>query len=459
MTYEDIEKSDNFVSTGRRHTDIKVVGVGGGGGNAVNFMYNEGLKDVAFVICNTDLQHLNSSPISTRVLLGPKTCQGMGAGNMPEVAREAAEESVAEIGELFEDGTKMVFITAGMGGGTGTGAAPVIAREARRRGILTIGIVTIPFLFERNRKILKALDGADELKKNVDAIMIINNERLIEIYNDLDFINAFHKADETLAIAARSISELITVQGHINIDFRDVNTTLRNGKTAIISTGYGEGEHRVTKAIEDALNSPLLKDTDIYTSKRFLFNIYFNPKSEHPFKMSEANEITAFMTNLDADVDNIWGVAFDETLGDKVKISILASGFDVTLHTGEATEQINRPAADTTTKSEENNTSNNTSTPDNLGKLAREYGAEKVQEMERAAARKRYIVLTPAQMDDDSILEIVERTPVYKRDNKITAEMRRQMERGETGRRDMPGTQPDNGNPQPGNVISFGSGD
>lgn len=456
MTYEDIEKSDNFVPTGRRHTDIKVVGVGGGGGNAVNFMYNEGLKDVAFVICNTDLQHLNSSPISTRVLLGPKTCQGMGAGNMPEVAREAAEESVAEIGELFEDGTKMVFITAGMGGGTGTGAAPVIAREARRRGILTIGIVTIPFLFERNRKILKALDGADELKKNVDAIMIINNERLIEIYNDLDFINAFHKADETLAIAARSISELITIQGHINIDFRDVNTTLRNGKTAIISTGYGEGEHRVTKAIEDALNSPLLKDTDIYTSKRFLFNIYFNPKSEHPFKMSEANEITAFMTNLDPDVDNIWGVAFDETLGDKVKISILASGFDVTLHTGEATEQINKPVANVDSKTEENNSSRNTTTPDNIGILAREYGADKIQEIERAAARKRYIVLTPAQMDDDSILEIVERTPVYKRDNKITAEMRRQMERGETGRQNIPGSQADNGNHQAGNVISFG---
>lgn len=457
MTYEDIEKTDNFVSTGRRHTDIKVVGVGGGGGNAVNFMYNEGLKDVAFVICNTDLQHLNSSPISTRVLLGPKTCQGLGAGNMPEVAREAAEESVAEIGELFEDGTKMVFITAGMGGGTGTGAAPVIAREARRRGILTIGIVTIPFLFERNRKILKALDGADELKKNVDAIMVINNERLIEIYNDLDFINAFHKADETLAIAARSISELITIQGHINIDFRDVNTTLRNGQTAIISTGYGEGEHRVTKAIEDALNSPLLKDTDIYTSKRFLFNIYFNPKSEHPFKMSEANEITAFMTNLDADVDNIWGVAFDETLGDKVKISILASGFEVTLHTGEATDKINQPAPATSTKPEESDPV--ISTSDKISKLAREYGAEKIQEIERAAARKRYIVLTPAQMDDDSILEIIERTPVYKRDNKITSEMRRQMERGETGRQNVAGTPTDNENPRPGNVISFGMGE
>lgn len=456
MTYEDIEKTDNFVPTGRHHTDIKVVGVGGGGGNAVNFMYNEGLKDVTFVICNTDLQHLNSSPISTRVLLGPKTCQGMGAGNDPAVAREAAEESVAEIGDLFEDGTKMVFITAGMGGGTGTGAAPVVAREARRRGLLTIGIVTIPFLFERSRKILKALEGADEMSKHVDAMMVINNERLIEIYKDLDFINAFHKADETLAIAARSISELITTQGHINIDFRDVNSTLRNGGAAIISTGYGEGENRVTKAIEDALNSPLLKDTDIYTSKRFLFNIYFNPKSEHPFKMSEADQLTAFMTNLDPDVDNIWGVAFDESLGDKVKISILASGFDVTLHTDNSTEQINKTTTRITSSEPATPTPGITSTRDNIGKLEREYGADKIQEIERAAARKRYIVLTPAQMDDDSILEIVERTPVYKRDNKITSEMRRQMERGETGRQNVTGTPADNNNHQPGNVISFG---
>ena len=456
MTYEDIENTDTFIANVPKRADIKVVGVGGGGGNAVNFMFNEGLKDVNFVICNTDLQHLNSSPISTRVLLGPKTCQGMGAGNVPEVAREAAEESIAEIGELFEDGTKMVFITAGMGGGTGTGAAPVVAREARRRGILTIGIVTIPFLFERSRKILKALEGAEELKKNVDAIMVINNERLIEIYNDLDFINAFHKADETLAIAARSISELITTQGHINIDFRDVNSTLRNGRTAIISTGYGEGENRVTKAIEDALNSPLLKDTDLYTSKRFLFNIYFNPKSEHPFKMSEANQLTAFMTNLDPDVDNIWGVAFDESLGDKVKISILASGFDVTLHSGEATEQINKPSPNITTGHEEKNTPKVTTQRDDMDRLRQEYGSEKIQEIERAAARKRYIVLTQAQMDDDSILEIVERTPVYKRNNKTTAEMKRQMERGETGQQMMPGAHVDNSDHKAGNVISFG---
>ncbi|MDE6352196.1 MAG: cell division protein FtsZ [Muribaculaceae bacterium] len=453
MTYDDIAKTDNFVTSGPKHTDIKVVGVGGGGGNAVNFMFEQGIKDVSFVICNTDLQHINSSPISTRVLLGPKTCQGMGAGNDPNVAREAAEESVEDIGKIFEDGTKMVFITAGMGGGTGTGAAPIVAREARKRGLLTIGIVTIPFLFERPKKILKALEGAEEMSKNVDAMMVINNERLTEIYRDLDFMNAFHKADETLAVAARSISELITTQGHINIDFRDVNTTLRNGGAAIISTGYGEGENRVTKAIEDALNSPLLKDTDIYTSTRFMFNIYFNPKAENTFKMSEAEQITAFMTNLDPDVDSIWGVAEDETLGEKIKISILAAGFDLTLHGAGETRKIN----ETTNKIEKETEPVDTTKVRDIKKLESEYG-DKAKEIERQAARNRYIILTQAQMDNESILEIVERTPVYMRSNKIAQEMRRQMENGEAAAAtpsNSPSVNPNDNNPKSGNVISF----
>ncbi|MDE5573898.1 MAG: cell division protein FtsZ [Muribaculaceae bacterium] len=455
MTYDDIAKTDNFISDGPKHTDIKVVGVGGGGGNAVNYMFEQGIKDVSFVICNTDRQHINSSPISTRVLLGPKTCQGLGAGNDPNVARDAAEESVEEIGKIFEDGTKMVFITAGMGGGTGTGAAPIVAREARKRGLLTIGIVTIPFLFEQRKKIIKALEGAEEMSKNVDAMMVINNERLTEIYRDLDFMNAFHKADETLAVAARSISELITTQGHINIDFRDVNTTLRNGGAAIISTGYGEGENRVTKAIEDALNSPLLKDTDIYTSQRFMFNIYYNPNAENAFKMSEADQITAFMTNLDPDVDAIWGVAHDESLGEKIKISILASGFDLTLHGAGETRKINE-----TTKKAEAEAETQQEIPtgvNNSKKLESEYG-EKAKEMERQAARNRYIILTPAQMDNESILEIVERTPVYVRNNKIAQEMRRQMENGEAvsaAPTNSPGVNPNDNNPKSGNVISF----
>ncbi|MEE0978596.1 MAG: cell division protein FtsZ, partial [Muribaculaceae bacterium] len=263
-----------FVDKKDSESIIKVIGVGGGGNNAINHMYSQGVDSVSFVVCNTDKQALNHSAVPTRILIGPNTTFGRGAGNKPELARLAAEESADEINRLFDDETKMVFITAGMGGGTGTGAAPVVARIARERGLLTIGIVTIPFLFEGESKILKALKGADEMAKYVDALLIINNERLTEIYRDLNFINAFAKADDTLTTAARSISELISVNGHINLDFNDVDTTLRNGGAAIISTGYAEGENRVTNAINDALNSPLLKDNDIKTSKHLLFNIY-----------------------------------------------------------------------------------------------------------------------------------------------------------------------------------------
>ena len=237
-----LDQNSGFQDKNKPMTIIKVMGVGGGGNNAINHMYMQNIEGVSFVVLNTDRQQLNESPVPNRVLLGPNTTHGLGAGNIPETARRAAEESEAEIAALFDDDTKMVFITAGMGGGTGTGAAPVVARIAHEKGVLTIGIVTIPFLFEGPRKILKALDGADEMGKYVDALLIINNQRLTEIYKDLDFTNAFGKADDTLTIAARSISDLITVKGKINLDFNDVNTTLRNGGPAIISSGYGTGE-------------------------------------------------------------------------------------------------------------------------------------------------------------------------------------------------------------------------
>ena len=274
----DIERDANFIDDSQNvasHGDviIKVIGVGGGGNNAVNHMYEQGIEKVSFLVCNTDWQALKNSPVPNRLLIGPKTTEGLGAGNNPELAREAAEESADDIAREFDDDTKMVFITAGMGGGTGTGAAPVVARIARDRGLLTIGIVTIPFLFEGEKKIMKALDGAEEMSKYVDALLVVNNEQLTEIYADLDWMNAFGKADDTLSNAARSISELITGHGYMNLDFKDVNTTLRNGGAAIISTGYGEGEHRVSRAIEDALNSPLLKSsrarTTWWTSSRW----------------------------------------------------------------------------------------------------------------------------------------------------------------------------------------------
>ncbi len=278
---KNIATEHNFVTNDNEQSNIiMVIGVGGGGNNAINHMYKQGIKNVTFVVCNTDRQALNNSPVPTKLLIGPNTTHGLGAGNNPEVAKESAEESCNAINDLFNNDLKMVFITAGMGGGTGTGAAPVIARIAKERGLLTIGIVTIPFLFEGEKKILKALDGADEMSKFVDALLVINNERITEIYSDYDFMNAFGKADDTLATAARSISDLITCHGYMNLDFNDVDTTLRNGGAAIISSGYGEGDHRVTKAIEDALNSPLLKNRDVLGSKKLLFNIYFSPEAD-----------------------------------------------------------------------------------------------------------------------------------------------------------------------------------
>ena len=249
---------------------IKVIGVGGGGSNAVNHMYNEGIHDVTFVVCNTDNKALHDSPVPAKIQLGK---EGLGAGNRPERARKATEESIEQIKDMLSDGTKMAFITAGMGGGTGTGAAPLIAKTAKHMGILTVGIVTIPFRCEGNKKIDQALDGVEEMSKNVDALLVINNERLREIYQDFTVIKAFAKADDTLCNAARSIAEIITMHGIINLDFNDVSTVLKDGGVAIMSTGYGSGEGRVTKGINDALNSPLLNNNDIYRANKILILI------------------------------------------------------------------------------------------------------------------------------------------------------------------------------------------
>ena len=314
---------------------IKVIGVGGGGGNAVNYMYRTGMHDVNFVVCNTDSKALADSPVPHRLQLGH---EGLGAGNRPERARQAAEESIDQIREMLDDGTKMVFITAGMGGGTGTGAAPVIAHEAKEKGILTVGIVTIPFRFEGNKKIDQALDGVDAIAKEVDALLVINNERLREIYPELTIRSAFDKADNTLSVAARSISEIITMHGIVNLDFQDVGTVLREGGVAIMSTGYGEGENRVTKAIQDALHSPLLNNNDIYNAKKILLAITFcaesNESGTSELMMEEMNEVHQFMSSFQDDVETKFGLSTDNSLDKKVKITILATGFGMNAVTG-----------------------------------------------------------------------------------------------------------------------------
>lgn len=304
---------------------IKVIGVGGGGGNAVNHMFREGIAGVNFVLCNTDSKALSDSPVPHRLRLGK---DGLGAGNDPQRAKAAAEDSIESIRRLLSDGTKMVFITAGMGGGTGTGAAPIIAHEAKEMGILTVGIVTIPFRFEGVKKIDKALDGVEAMHKEVDALLVVNNERLRTVYPELSVLNAFEKADNTLTVAARSIADIITMRGVMNLDFQDVCTMMRDSGVAIISTGYAEGEGRVTKAIEEALNSPLLNNNDIFNSKRVLLCISFSSDEEGSnLMMDEMNEVDDFMMKFPVDVDTKWGMSVDSKLGNKVKVTILATGF------------------------------------------------------------------------------------------------------------------------------------
>ena len=382
---------------------IKVIGVGGGGGNAVNHMYREGIHDVNFVLCNTDSKALCDSPVPTRLQLGK---EGLGAGNRPERARQAAEESVEDIRRMLNDGTKMVFITAGMGGGTGTGAAPVVAREAKSMGILTVGIVTIPFIFEGNKKIDQALDGVEEISKHVDALLVINNERLREIYPELNVLSAFEKADNTLSVAARSIAEIITMHGIINLDFRDVCTVLKDGGVAIMSTGFGEGEGRVTKAINDALHSPLLNNNDIFNSKQVLLSISFCAEKEgDSLMMEEMNEVHDFMSKFHDDVETKWGLSTDPSLEKKVKITILATGFGISNVPGMQAkmemedEKRRQQAAERQEECDE--------------RRSQYYGTNEKRRGQRR--HPRVFLFGPEDLDNEEIISLVEMTPTYKR--------------------------------------------
>lgn len=311
------------------HSIIKVVGVGGGGSNAVQHMYEAGIQDVSFLIINTDKQALKGSSIPNKLLISEK---GLGAGARPEVARECAVQYTDAIRQALSDGTEMVFITAGMGGGTGTGASPVVAQIAHEMGLLTVGIVTIPFQFEGRRKITAALEGVRAIERWCDALLVVNNNRLISIYPDLTFDNAFGKADDTLTVAAKSISDIINIQGYINLDFADVSTTLRNGGVALISTGQASGEGRLTKAIQESITSPLLQDNKITDAKHLLFELCFS--HDNPISMAEIGEMNKFVESLNPEIEVIWGAMYDDNLGDDVRIILLASGFAMDHTTG-----------------------------------------------------------------------------------------------------------------------------
>jgi cell division protein FtsZ len=305
---------------------IKVIGVGGGGGNAVNHMYRQGIKDVDFAVCNTDAQALVNSPVPYKVQLGSALTEGRGAGNKPDVGRESAIENLVDIDKLLDGNTKMVFITAGMGGGTGTGAAPIIAQAARDRKILTIGIVSIPFRNEGRLRIQQAIEGIRELEDHVDSLLIINNERIREIYGDFPISKAFEKADDILAIAAKGIAEIITCPGFINVDFEDVRTVMQNSGVAIMGSYKANGESRAWKAVEGALNSPLLNNNDIRGAKNILVNITSGESQE--VTMDEMNLVNEYVQNQAGNnADLIYGVAVDPDLGDSICVTVIATGF------------------------------------------------------------------------------------------------------------------------------------
>jgi len=311
---------------------IKVIGVGGGGGNAVNHMYNQGIKGVDFIICNTDQQALDISAVPVKIQLGASLTEGRGAGAIPEIGKNAAIENIDEIKDILGKQTKMVFITAGMGGGTGTGAAPVIAKVAKDMGILTVGIVTVPFGFEGRKRKLQAEEGLEELRDSVDTLLIINNDRLREMFGNLSLGNAFSQADNVLATAAKGIAEVISVTGAINVDFNDVNTVMRDSGVAIMGSATAEGENRAMDCVKRALSSPLLNDNDITGARYVLLNITYGTKE---VLMDEIGDITDYIQDeAGSTADVIWGHGQDESLGDGLCVTLIATGFNSSPVTG-----------------------------------------------------------------------------------------------------------------------------
>ena len=400
------EVEENILSTSV--AKIKVIGVGGGGCNAVQRMINYNFQGPEFIAVNTDKQALITNPATKRIQIGAKLTKGLGAGADPDVGQKAAEESKAQINEVLQ-GADLVFITAGMGGGTGTGAAPLIAKVAKDMDILTVGIVTIPFRWEGHKKIDQALDGVEEISKNVDALLVINNEKLGEIYPDLSVISAFAKANDTLLVAAKSIAEIITMRGIINLDFNDVKTVLKDGGVAIMSTGFGEGENRVTTAINEAQHSPLLNNNDIFRSQKVLLNITYS--SKHELMMNEMEEVREFMNKFNSDFETKFGMAIDDSLGERVKITLLATGFGVQdIHMKEMDDRMKKRTI------EEEQRLAELEEQEEIKRVRREkfYDKDSSSKIRRKPRRNIYL-FNPEDLDNDNIISMVETIPTFQR--------------------------------------------
>lgn len=411
MTHEDytvpIERDKNSVGKTTPKSYIKIVGVGGGGCNAVDQMYQAGIKDVQFLVCNTDEQQLRGSAVPDKLLLGD---EGLGAGNLPEVGRQKAEESIERIREAFNDGSRMVFITCGMGGGTGTGAAPVLAKTAKEMGILTVGIVTIPFALEGTKRIDQALAGVMEIKKAVDALIVINNEKLREVYADLSFKKSLAKSNETLFLSTKGIAELMMKQGFMNLDFNDVNTTLKDGGIAIIGMGVGNEENRVRDAIENALNSPLITYTNIYNSKRLLVVVTIPDedgeyaKDVKPFRTEEMNAIHEFTAKFTNQVLTKIGLYTDENLKEEVRVTILASGFELKDVPG-IEGHLSTEEREARKKQEDEEQKRAERRSEFYGDI---FGRRKKKNYN-------YYIFSPEDLGNDDIISLIDSSPTYRR--------------------------------------------
>ncbi|MBP5360616.1 MAG: cell division FtsZ family protein [Bacteroidaceae bacterium] len=394
----------------RAHSIIKVLGVGGGGCNAVRHMHMQGLADVSFAVCNTDWASLDHSSVDKRIRLG---ADGRGVGGDPIKGQLATEKSADDIREMFSDGTQMVFVTTGLGGGTGTGGAPVISRIAKEMGILTVGIVTLPFLYEGLNRIDKALIGLEEMYKNVDSLMVINNQRLFEVYPSLPMDAALACADETLCVAAKSIVDIIMKYGTLNADFNDVRTVLENGGVAIISTAYAEGVDRLNHAIDAALNTPLLNNNNVYKSKRLLMTIFDSKAADgEPLTVAEFNELTAFMSRFDERIESKHSFGTDNSLGKKVKVTILASGFG--LEEAPDDEDIYGEEMYRLTQGERL-------------QILYEYFYGRINRSQR---KWNTFVFLNKELDEDDVISDIETSPTYKRTSRFVGNIR--MNRNKT---------------------------